>query len=642
MPLHQHSTTKPDLRAPHASASARFTFMIAAGWVLLNALVIGMLAHTAQVNKLQFIESSKIVGLNLVKTMEKGLDAKVAILRASQSMMVASLESELATGAFDPSKLQHILALADKQANQRQALRIYDHEGKLAMGQPLPADGQHMAPPSIADRDFFIEAKAHPDKPLIIGRFAPGHHSTEMTMIFAAPFRHPDGRFAGVVTTRLGASIFDEMVKDLKPNQDDAFVIRDSRDYSLLARQPQMLDKPGGVLGSKNIPKNTLALIKQGERKGTAVVQDTTDGIVRTSCFSILDHYPIIVIAAIGHNGHMAPWFKQVESFKIFGASFLILSLAIAFFFWRSALRAIAAENMANELNASLEQQVAERGIALEAARQAERAAQKELADAERLASLGSMVAGVAHELNTPLGNSLLSSSALAEQSTLIAHDVANGTIKRSELIRKLENLGNLAALQAQSIERAAELVQSFKLVAVDQASGKRRQFDLKQTIDSVVTSLRPTLSRSETPIDVVVSIDEGIRCDTYPGALIQIATNMIQNAWRHAFEGRARGTLSIHARFDPIKPSMVHLHFIDDGVGMSPEAWDRIFEPYFTTKADQGGTGVGLSLSKQLATTVLGGALAAHAGPGGGMDFELSFPRDRLSEPGDADPTAL
>lgn len=230
-------------------------------------------------------------------------------------------------------------------------------------------------------------------------------------------------------------------------------------------------------------------------------------------------------------------------------------SLAIAFSFWRSALRAMAAENMANELNASLERQVAERGIALEAARHAECTAQNDLADAEQLASLGSMVAGVAHELNTPFGNSLLSSSALSEQSTLIAHDVANGSIKRSELIRKLENLGNLAALQAQSIERAADLVKSFKLVAVDQASGKRRQFDLKQTIDSVVTSLRPTLARSNTPIEVIAAIDDGLVCDTYPGALIQIATNMIQNAWRHAFEGRAHGIFRIHARIDQQSP---------------------------------------------------------------------------------------
>lgn len=181
----------------------------------------------------------------------------------------------------------------------------------------------------------------------------------------------------------------------------------------------------------------------------------------------------------------------------------------------------------------------------------------------------------------------------------------------------------DIVNLVTRSCERAARLISSFKQVAVDQTSEQRRSFDVRNVIQDVVTTL--TLTFRHDPWVIAIDIAPGLLCDSYPGALGQVATNLIQNAVIHAFAGRDHGTLHISAV--PCPMGFVELHFSDDGCGMDSATLARIFDPFFTTRLGQGGSGLGLSVSRNLTIGVLGGTLTATSAMGQGTCFVLSFP---------------
>jgi signal transduction histidine kinase len=249
---------------------------------------------------------------------------------------------------------------------------------------------------------------------------------------------------------------------------------------------------------------------------------------------------------------------------------------------------------------------------------------QTALIENEKLAALGGLVAGIAHEINTPVGVTMVAASQLDESTAAIREAFATGTMRRDDLDRYLETTRETVTLISANARRAGELVQSFKQVAVDQVGDERRPFDLAEYLHEIVLSLRPQLKRSQ--VSVGVDCPERIVVDGYPGALAQAVSNLIANALMHAYDHGVPGTIHIAARSLP--GDRVELRVTDDGRGIAPELLERIFDPFFTTKRGRGGSGLGLSIVHNIVHRVLGGMIAVASPPGGGTTFTMEFPR--------------
>ena len=251
------------------------------------------------------------------------------------------------------------------------------------------------------------------------------------------------------------------------------------------------------------------------------------------------------------------------------------------------------------------------------------RMAQNSLLQAERLASLGALVAGVAHEINTPVGISLTSASVLNDATIAIRGSVAGGAIKKSDILSYLETASECSRLILSNADRAAQLIQSFKQIAVDQTSEVRRHFDLRQYIDEVIMSLRPRLK--QTKIKVQIDCPDELAIDSFPGAFAQMLTNLTMNALTHAFDADSEGEIRIAVRTDQ---ASVELLFADNGKGIAKEHLDKIFDPFFTTKRSHGGTGLGLNIVYNLIVKQFGGTIVVDSELGKGAQFTVRFPQ--------------
>ncbi len=251
------------------------------------------------------------------------------------------------------------------------------------------------------------------------------------------------------------------------------------------------------------------------------------------------------------------------------------------------------------------------------------RQTQESLLQSERLASLGSLVAGVAHEINTPVGIALTSASVLRDATDAIQAAVDTTGLKKSEIMRYLETAAESSRLIMNNAYRAAHLIHSFKQIAVDQTSEARRPFSLKDYVDEIISSLQPKLKK--TPIRLTVECPAEIVLDSYPGAFAQVITNLTLNCVEHAFEVDTSGHIQISARLDG---EIVEMHVVDDGKGIAPDVLDRIFDPFFTTRRGQGGTGLGLNIVYNLIAKQFGGTITVTSTLGQGTHFLLRIPR--------------
>ncbi|WP_319797763.1 ATP-binding protein [Nitrobacter sp.] len=252
-------------------------------------------------------------------------------------------------------------------------------------------------------------------------------------------------------------------------------------------------------------------------------------------------------------------------------------------------------------------------------------AAQQNLIDAERLAALGGLVAGVAHEVNNPVGISLTVASSFARRAEMFDAELRSaGPLKRSQLEEFVRTCRDAAQQLVANLHRAGELIQSFKQVAVDRSHAERRQFSLSESTDQIVASLRPVLKRS--PITIDVDVPEGLIIDSYPGSYGQILTNLFLNAAKHAFPDGRSGAISIAAKARASDD--IEIIFADNGVGMTPDVQRQAFDPFFTTRRNEGGTGLGLHIVYNLVTQQLGGRMMVKSGPGQGTTFHIIMPR--------------
>lgn len=266
----------------------------------------------------------------------------------------------------------------------------------------------------------------------------------------------------------------------------------------------------------------------------------------------------------------------------------------------------------------------AEHSQALAQALQNLRLTQSELIRSEKLAALGGMVASVAHEINTPVGNALTVSTTLSDKANEFRDVVQGEKLRRSQIVEFCGTLDKAVTLITGNLHRAAELVGSFKRVAVDQTSESRRRFDLAEVTGEVVAMIRPAHKHSSHRLSI--AIPAGVRLDSYPGIYGQVITNLINNAYIHAFEGREGG--SIRVALTAEDDETVALVVADDGTGIPPEHLQRIFDPFFTTKFGKGGSGLGLHLVYVMVTRTLGGRIDVTSTADTGTAFTVTLAR--------------
>jgi C4-dicarboxylate-specific signal transduction histidine kinase len=286
-------------------------------------------------------------------------------------------------------------------------------------------------------------------------------------------------------------------------------------------------------------------------------------------------------------------------------------------------------EEVLRGLNEELESRVEERTDDLQSANeslkqtlQELRATQDQLVEAEKMASLGGLVAGVAHEINTPLGVAVTASSHLEKEVRKLVNLLDEENLDRegaiAHCVQQLQN----TQFVLKNLRRAAELVRSFKQVAVDQSTEDQRQFNLNDYLREVLVSLRPKFKHTDHVVNV--ECPENLVLNSFPGAIYQTVTNLVMNSLVHGFVDVNQGHIDIEVREHD---DQAIIQYRDNGCGFGPDIESRIFEPFFTTRRGKGGSGLGMHIVFNLVTQVLGGTIVCKGKPGEGVEVTISLP---------------
>jgi signal transduction histidine kinase len=287
-----------------------------------------------------------------------------------------------------------------------------------------------------------------------------------------------------------------------------------------------------------------------------------------------------------------------------------------------STQAAISLENV--NLYETLEQQVYERTEKLSTALENLQRTQSQLIESEKMAALGNLVAGVAHEISTPIGTSITIASFFACETTNFLQTCTTGQLKRSTLNEYLKIADESSKMLMGNLNRAGDLVNNFKQVAVDQTILEKRTFNLQGYIHDLLVTLLPELRHRQ--ITTVITGDESLFITSYPGIFSQIITNLVMNSLKHAYHNQAPGNLTFKIEQ---KNNILYLKYNDDGCGIAPEYLPRIFEPFFTTTRGRGGTGLGLHIVYNLVRQMLKGTITCHSEVNQGTEFLLELPLD-------------
>jgi signal transduction histidine kinase len=271
-------------------------------------------------------------------------------------------------------------------------------------------------------------------------------------------------------------------------------------------------------------------------------------------------------------------------------------------------------------VNQRLEQEIQERQVAERKLKDSFfhlRQTQTQLIQAAKMAALGDLVAGVAHEINTPLGVGLTAASLLSDKTTEYVDLFENENLKRSDLVKYFHIATDSSNMILTNLNQAAGLVQSFKQVAVDQSSEQKRRFNVKTYLNELLFSLRPRFKQVHHTMDL--SCDEDIVIDSYPGVFSQIITNLVMNSLLHGFEGMKEGKITLAVWREEGK---LVVSYSDNGRGMEQNTLEKMFDPFFTTKRNQGGTGLGMHIVYNLVMQTLKGEMECVSTPGEGTTF--------------------
>ena len=253
--------------------------------------------------------------------------------------------------------------------------------------------------------------------------------------------------------------------------------------------------------------------------------------------------------------------------------------------------------------------------------------AQEQLLESERMASLGGLVAGITHDVNTPLGVSVTAASFLQERLNNLKADFEDKSLTTKNMASFIDEAEQTTNLLLNNLERASDLIASFKQVAVDQASESIREIVLCDYINEVIQSLKPSFKHTKHDIEVVCPNDIVVTCA--PGAIAQIVTNMVVNSITHGFEDDNSGVISLNVKREG---DDIVMRYNDNGRGLTEEELEKLFDAFYTTKRSAGGCGLGTHIMYNLVTQSLNGHIDAESEPGKGLTYNIKFPANHSS----------
>lgn len=393
---------------------------------------------------------------------------------------------------------------------------------------------------------------------------------------------------------------------------DDEVYIRDSVIGFLEDFGFDVIEAENGRIGLEQFesekPDLVLCDLRMPEMDGLEVLANVAKSAAKT---------PIIIVSGAGNIS------DTVEALRLGAWDYIIKPIQDMNVLYHAVNKAFERKRFIEEKSRyqrDLETANKELKISLETLEQA----RDQLVQSEKMAALGELVAGVAHEINTPVGVGVTAASFLDTKTREFNQLYQSGELKRSELegfLKTVEEVSNSILI---NMERAAELISSFKQVAVDQSSENRRQFNLKEYLNEILLSLRPRYKKTGHTIHVECEPD--ITLNSFPGAFSQILNNMIMNSLIHGFEGRGNGRIEIRiTRGD----GQIIFVYQDDGNGMDQKQKEKLFDPFYTTMRGKGGTGLGMSIVYNLVTQTLKGGISLESEPDQGTCFTMTFPEN-------------
>lgn len=519
----------------------------------------------------------------------RALDAYDQILLDLGGFVDAGMAKPLMHGFMSRKKAYHPHLLN---------LFVFDADGAIRVGtQDRPAD--------LSDRDYVTVHRDDPDVGRYVGRPAvsrivPGRRFFAVSRRLNAA----DGTFAGVLAATVDlkdlSGAFDTL-RESAEGQDIAMLLA-HHDGTLIVRSPAVDD----VIG-RSVPILALG----GERARTVEAVSPFDGRKRVITVRQVPHYPLVVLASVPSALVLEEWMRTAVPVV---AAALALTGALLWLTLHLLRQVRARERLMADVQAAKDQ--AEKALADLGQ------AQDAIVRTEKLAALGGLVAGIAHEINTPVGNAVTAASFLAKEVDGLAEAFDGQTLTASGMRSFLESAGESVRLTLSNCERAAELIHGFKQVAVDQTSGERRRFNLAEYVAEVLLSLKPQFKR--TPHRVDTYIPDDIELNSYPGAFSQVLTNLMTNSLMHGFDDGRSGVIDLAAR---VEGDMLEMIYSDNGKGIPVELQSQVFEPFFTTRRGSGGSGLGLNIIHNIVHRTLGGSLTLDSQQGRGVHFTFRFP---------------
>jgi signal transduction histidine kinase len=458
-----------------------------------------------------------------------------------------------------------------------------------------------------------------------------------LATLTALAMREPIWQFSPEQAESILDSVFinpDILSVEVKDHEDQVFArrIRDalpndsSPDQSISATQA--IRRDGALVGHISVVMSTAGYLAKLEAARAQYIRTT----------SIVLAGSLVIILMALQWGLVRPVRRLVASSTLIAQGQLdapiplvysteLDTLAGALESTRLALLALFADVKARnqslaDANEHLEQRVADRTHSLETALVSLQRAQDEIIQTEKLASLGRVVAGVAHELNTPIGNALVVATTIAAHLETLQKEITGGTLRRSTLALVTEQSLEGIAIFVSNVQRAAQLISNFKQVAIDQTSDQRRVFDLAQVSADVLSMVGPAIRKAN--CELVTEMEADVRCDSFPGAYGQVLSNLVMNAALHGYPDDAGGRIWI--RTQRVSLDEVSLTVRDEGKGMNDEVRQRIFDPFFTTRLGAGGSGLGMNIVHGIVTRALDGAVTVKSAPGQGAEVTVRF----------------
>lgn len=248
---------------------------------------------------------------------------------------------------------------------------------------------------------------------------------------------------------------------------------------------------------------------------------------------------------------------------------------------------------------------------------------EKKIVEQQKMAALGGLVSGVAHELNTPLGNSLMMAGNLQDEIDSMSAKLSSASMQRSDLVHFLNQAQDASMAINRGLNTAVKLINSFRQVAVDRSNEERRVFDLQQCCTDAVNTMHDQIMMAGHEIEI--DLPKSLSLNSYPQPFAQVLTHLIKNSLTHAFDGKSHGKMHLSARQE--NSGRVIISFSDDGCGVGEDDLKRIFEPFFRVNSEHAGTGLGLSICSNIVNSLLNGHISASSSPGQGLSINIELP---------------